>query len=118
MKSVLSAGCVAALVFLLNAQEVAAQGARNAEWCAMRPGRCAAPSATRPKAMKKRRAEPVTRSSRNFGKFPRRSPKSTQTKSGTWHCMRLGNSSGSYGTFEMTKHPEIFDVRSCKRVGN
>ena len=118
MKSVLSAGCVAALVFLLNVQDVVAQGARNAEWCAMRPGRCAELSAPRPKAAKKRRAEPATRSSRNFWKFPRQSPKSTQTKSGTWYCTRLGNSSGSYGTFEMTKHPEIFDVRSCKRVGN
>lgn len=34
---------------------------------------------------------------------------------GTWYCDNL-TGSGQYGTWEMTQHPEVFDVASCYRV--
>lgn len=34
---------------------------------------------------------------------------------GTWYCDNLSGG-GNYGTWEMTQHPEMFDVSSCYRV--
>ena len=34
---------------------------------------------------------------------------------GTWYCDNL-TGSGQYGTWEMTQHPQVFDVASCYRV--
>lgn len=42
-------------------------------------------------------------------------PASASPQPGTWYCDNL-TGSGNYGTWEMTQHPEQFDVSSCKRV--
>ncbi len=39
----------------------------------------------------------------------------TGSREGTWYCDNH-TGSGAYGTWEMTQHPEQFDIPTCRRV--